>query len=347
MKVYNCGDSFTPRIGRALRLAETADGRGLCVVQYRTFRNDDPPRLAQVWNAACTGRGAVLLRHSSPLEHYVFAKPYFDPAGLILASDGAAPVGIAHAGFGATPDGSQISTEKGVICLVGVIPSHRRRGIGSELLRRCEDYLRQQGAKDLYAGGMAPLNPFYLGVYGGSSSPGFLMSDPAAEPFLARHGYRPCEFCQVFHCKLNHSYNVVDSRFANLRNRYDIRAQARGRPASWWQAAVLGPLEMLEFTVEDKATHEVLGRVSVWEMDGFSHRWNESALGLVDAEVREDMRRQGLGKYLFSQALRYLRDQYFTLAELQVPEQSEAGRKLCQSLGFKQVDTGRMYRKSN
>jgi len=315
------------------------------VVQYRTFRNDDPPRLAQVWNAAFTGRGSVQLRHSSPLEHHVFAKPYFDPAGLILALDGATPVGFAHAGFGPTSDGSQLSTDQGVLCMIGVIPSHRRRGIGSELLRRCEDYLRGRGAVELLAGGMPPLNPFYLGIYGGSDSPGFLLSDAAAEPFLARHGYRAQDVCHVFHCRLSHAYNVVDARFANLRNRFDIRAQARGRPASWWQAAILGPLEMLEFAVEDKTTHEIAGRVSVWEMEGFSHRWNESALGLVDVEVQEGMRRQGLAKYLLSQALRYLRDQYFTLAELQVPESNEAGRRLCQSLGFKQVDTGRMYRK--
>jgi ribosomal protein S18 acetylase RimI-like enzyme len=315
------------------------------VVQYRTFRNDDPPRLAQIWNAAFVGRGSVQLRHSSPLEHYVFAKPYFDPAGLSLALDGSTPVGFAHAGFGATQDGSRLSTDKGVLCLLGVVPSHRRRGIGSELLRRCEDFLRQGGASELYAGGMPPLNPFYLGVYGGSDSPGFLLSDAAAEPFLARHGYRPQEVRQVFHCRLSHSYNVVDARFANLRNRFDIRAQARGKPASWWQAAVLGPLEMLEFSVEDKTTHDILGRVCVWEMEGFSHRWNESALGLNEIEVREDMRRQGVAKYLLSQALRYLRDQYFTLAELQVSENNEAGRRLCQSLGFKQVDTGRMYRK--
>lgn len=317
------------------------------MVQYRTFRNDDPPRLAQVWNAAFTGRGAVQLRHSSPLEHHVFAKPYFDPAGLILAFDDATPVGFAHAGFGPTYDGSRLSTDQGVICLIGVIPTHRRRGIGSELLRRCEDYLRQRGATELYAGGMPPLNPFFLGVYGGSDSPGLLLSDAAAEPFLARHGYRAHAACQVFHCRLSHAYNVVDARFANLRVRYDIRAQARGRPTSWWQAAILGPLEMLEFSVEDKTTHEVAGRVSVWEMEGFSHRWNESALGLVDVEVCEGLRRQGLAKYLLSQALRYLRDQYFTLAELQIRESNEAGRRLCHSLGFKQVDMGRMYRKSS
>jgi ribosomal protein S18 acetylase RimI-like enzyme len=316
------------------------------VVQYRTFRNDDPPRLAQIWNAAFKERGAVQLRHSSPLEHFVFAKPYFDPSGLIIAFEGNAPIGFVHAGFGPAEDGANLSMVNGVLCIVAVIPSHRRRGIGSELLRLGEDYLRQRGAKELFAGPMTPLNPFYLGLYGGSDSSGFLASDSAAEPFLARHGYRAVEACHVFHCRLSHSYNVVDGRFAALRDRFDIRAQPRGRPANWWQAAVLGPLEMLEFCVEDQTTHEVVGRCSVWEMDGFSQRWNEAALGLVDVEIREDLRRQGLAKYLLSQALRYLRDQYFTIAELQVREGNEAGRKMCASLGFRQVDTGRLYRKA-
>lgn len=315
------------------------------MVQYRTFRNDDPPRLAQIWNAAFTGRGAVQLRHSSPLEHYVFAKPFFDPAGLIIAFDESLPIGFVHAGFGPVADGMKLSTQIGVVGLVGVIPSHRRRGIGSELLRHAEDYLRRRGAVEFFAGSQAPLNPFYFGLYGGSDSPGFLLSDTATEPFLARHGYRPFSACQVYHCRLSHSYNVADGRFAGLRNRFDIRAQPRGRPANWWQAAILGPMEMLEFSVEDKATHQIVARASVWEMDGFSHRWNEAALGLVDVEVQENLRRQGIGKYLLSQALRYLRDQYFTLAELQVRENDEAGRRLCLGLGFKQVDTGRSYRK--
>jgi ribosomal protein S18 acetylase RimI-like enzyme len=315
------------------------------VVQYRTFRNDDPPRLAQIWNGAFTARGAVQLRHSSPLEHYVFAKPYFDPAGLIIAFDEALPIGFAHAGFGPSTDGTKLSAEKGILCVVGVIPSHRRRGIGSELLRHAEDYLRRRGAAEFYAGPLAPLNPFYFGLYGGSDSSGFLLSDGAAEPFLARHGYRAFSACQVYHCRLSHSYNIADGRFAGLRNRFDIRAQPRGRPANWWQAAILGPMEMLEFSAEDKVTHQIVARASVWEMDGFSHRWNEAALGLVDVEVQENLRRQGIAKYLLSQALRYLRDQYFTLAELQVRDNDEAGKRLCAGLGFKQVDTGRSYRK--
>src|SRR5688572_10695523 len=57
----------------------------IAVVQYRSFRNTDPPRIVDVWNECFTGRGAVTLRNSTPLETLVFAKPIFDPAGFFLA----------------------------------------------------------------------------------------------------------------------------------------------------------------------------------------------------------------------------------------------------------------------
>src|ERR1700730_4195185 len=114
-------------------------GAKVClVIHYRSFRNDDPPALVQIWNEAFTGRGAVKLAHSSPLEFHVFAKPYFDPNGLILALDDRVPVGFGHAGFGPNETQSALGTATGVVCMLGVRPSHRRRGIGSELLRRCE-----------------------------------------------------------------------------------------------------------------------------------------------------------------------------------------------------------------
>ncbi len=172
------------------------------VVDYRIFRNDDPPALAAIWNETFTHRGAVYLRGTSALEHFLFAKPYFDPAGLILALDKGTPVGFAHAGFGPNAEETALSTDQGVTCLVAVRPGHRRQGIGSELLRRSEAYLRGRGAKSLAAGCLRPLDPFYLGLYGGGGAPGVLATDPDAEPFLVHHGYQAAETCPVFQRRL-------------------------------------------------------------------------------------------------------------------------------------------------
>src|SRR5262245_7178805 len=161
-------------------------------MRYRTFRNADPPALVALWNEALTRRGAVELRSHTPLENAVFNKPYFDPVGFLVAEDDDGHmVGFAHAGFGPSEDMSALDTDKGVICAIAVRPGNRRAGIGSELLRRAEVYLREHGAKSLRAGASRPDKPFYLGVYGGSNAPGFLHSDADIERFLVARGYTP------------------------------------------------------------------------------------------------------------------------------------------------------------
>jgi ribosomal protein S18 acetylase RimI-like enzyme len=314
------------------------------VVQYRRFRNNDPPGLVEIWNHAFTGRGAVQMRSSYPLERFAFAKAYFDPAGLVVAVDDDVRVGFAHAGFGPNATQSALSYESGVTCAIGVRPSHRRRGIGSELLRRCEQYLRERGARSIYAGPMSPLNPFYLGLYGGSEMPGFLASDDAAGPFFEDRGYKPYDTCVVFQRRLDQPITIADGRFPSLRRQFELRVTPRTGTTSWWQECVLGPLEPLEFRLEEVPNRRLAARAEVWEMETFSWTWGLPSVGIIDVEVRDNLRRQGVGKFLVANVLRYLQEQYFGLAEVQTPERNQSAVKLFRSLGFEQVDVGRMYR---
>jgi ribosomal protein S18 acetylase RimI-like enzyme len=315
------------------------------VVEYRTFRNTDPPGLAALWNEALTTRGEVRLRHSSPLENYVFSKSYFDPSGLFVAVENGDTVGFAHAGFGADSTLSTLSRAAGVTCAIAVRPSHRRRGIGSELLRACEKYLKVQGAQNLYAGPMAPLNPFYFALYGGSELPGFLASDKGVDPFLQQHGYRVHDTRHVFDRQLSQPIAVADGRFAGLRRQFDVRIVPRTGVRSWWEECTVGPVEIVDFRLEEKGTGHVAARASVWEMDLFSWCWNQPAIGIVDVDVAPEMRRQGLAKYLLTQVLRYLQEQFFGLAEVQSSAQNVAALNLYRSVGFEEVDVGHLYRK--
>jgi len=318
--------------------------KGLLVIHYRTFRNTDPPILAQLWNACFTERGAFACRGTTHLEYFLFAKPYFEAAGLILACDGEQPVGFAHAGFGPSADGASLNRETGILCLLGVHPNHRRQGIATDLLRRCEDYLRQHGARDLYAGPLGMFSPFGFGLYGGSQSPGFLDSDPLARLFLEARGYKVEKTCLVLQRPLDLPIVPSDGRFAAHRQRFEIHAGPY-HDASWWQECMLGPVELHDFRMRDKTTHRVLARANLWEMDTFNARWNEHAIGFVDLEVDADTRRQGLARFLLSQLLRHLQDQFFSLVEFQVLQDNLPCLQLLQSLGFQQVDTGRHYRK--
>jgi ribosomal protein S18 acetylase RimI-like enzyme len=315
------------------------------VIHYRPFRNTDPPALADIWNAAFTQRGAVRMRTSSPLEFYAYAKPYFDPAGLIVAEEDGVGVGFVHAGFGPNADETALATDNGVTCLVAVRPTHRRRGVGTELLRHSEAYLTGRGARTLYAGLMWPLSPFYYGLYGGSEASGILLSDAEAEPFLLSRGYQVAQTDLVFQRPLDGAVNVADGRFPALRARFEVNTVPPNGTASWYRECVHGPVELLEFRLEEKATGQVVARASVWEMEGFWRRWNEPVVGVLGIEVREDWRRKGLAKFLLTQLLRQLQEQYFAVAEVHVKEQNKAGVQLLRALGFEQVDAGRMYKK--
>jgi ribosomal protein S18 acetylase RimI-like enzyme len=274
------------------------------------------------------------------IEYFLFAKPYFDPAGVVLAYEEGKPLGFVLAGFGPNANGSALDYTSGVVCALGVVPERRRQGIGGELLRLAEDYLRGRGAARLLAGPMSPFNPYTFAIYGGSDSPGFLDSEPAARPFFEKQGYRVQETAVVLQRKLDVPLAVVDARFSAFRQRFEIHA--RSLPAAnWWQESVLGPIEMVEYVLVEKPSGARSARAVLWEMETFRPRWEDHAVGIYSLEVAPEQRRQGLGKFLLAQVLRHLQDQYFTLMEIQVRETNAAALALVGQLGFQTVDTGR------
>jgi ribosomal protein S18 acetylase RimI-like enzyme len=316
------------------------------VAEYRTFRNTDPPRLVTVWNEAFAGRGAVRLRSSLPLESHVFAKPYFDPAGLIVAEEHGVCAGFVHAGFGANAERTALSHQVGVTCILAVRPEHRRRGIGSELLRRSEEYLRQRGASELCAGQRPPADPFYLGLYGGAELPGFLDSDSHAGPFFLKHGYVAGLSTLVLQRRLNQPIKLLDPRAAGHRQNFDLDINtAPARKLTWWRGCTFGLMDPLLFALIDRLTGEAAASAFAYELDGFSWRWGQPTVGVVDLQVQPTLRRQGLARFLLTQILRYVQEQFFELVELHVGEGDTPALRLCQSLGFTQVDVGRVYRR--
>ena len=124
-------------------------------------------------------------------EQLIFSRLYFDYDGLIFAFDDGRPVGFVHAGFGPLDGQSyRLSTELGVVCLMMLEPGcSRNEEVAAGLMERAEGYLHRRGAKVLYGGCMNPLNPFYLGLYGGSELPGLLDSDKTARQACESRGY--------------------------------------------------------------------------------------------------------------------------------------------------------------
>jgi GNAT superfamily N-acetyltransferase len=314
-------------------------------ITYRTFRNSDPPRILRLWHQCDLGRGAARPSSIEAFESTNYAQPYFDPAGLIVAESEGELIGFSHAGFGFLPDRSAIDPRVGVVCVVMVRPDHRRRGIGRELVRRAEVYLRDRGTESILGGESRNSDPFYYGLYGGSRPSGFLQSDPLADPFFRSLGYEPVETVGVYQRDLRLQRDPVNMRLMNVRRSTElVVAEGLLQPTFWWYTH-MGRGDGLRFRLVDRKLQEPVAAVTVVGLDHYLGVWNERVVGLVDMFVREDRRGQGFGQTLLVETLRRLRQELITRAEIHVSDLNPFLSKAAVAAGFERIETGTVYRK--
>ena len=314
------------------------------VIEYRQFKNSDPPHILRMWNECQLGRSAAIGLRCDEFDELIIAQTYFDPAGMILACQDGQVVGFSHAGFGPNADRSALGSDEGIICAVMVHPRARRQGIGTELVRRAEQYLRSRGSTKIFAGGADPRDPFYCGIYGGSQSAGFLMSDAAAEPFFTKLGYAACEQHLVFQRSLGvGSADPVGARLVNVRRTTRLTALNHD-PKTWWWQTRYGRLDAMHLALVPRTGGTPLARISVVGLDRYVTSWGTRGIGLLGLYVSEANRQKGYGQALLVEVCRRVRDDMVQLAEAHAPKSDPAAIAVLESAGFKQIDVGQVYR---
>jgi GNAT superfamily N-acetyltransferase len=315
------------------------------MLTYRPFRNSDPPVLADLWRSRAGQPG--LLQPISPdlLEQLVFAKLYFDYGGLFIAWDDGQPVGFAHAGFGPTDDQSRISTEKGVTCMVLTRPGCAEAEVAAGLLDRCEEYLRARGAKTLYGGGLYPLNPFYLGLYGGSELPGVLDSDTVARGTLAMRGYQEVERTAILRRDLSGFEAPIDRRQMQIRRQMTVEVTNDAPTQTWWEACTFGEFDLTRFDLTPHGVTSPAATALFRSMEPGGTTSVGRAAGLLRLSVDLSYRRHGLAVFLLSEAFRQFLRQGIVSVEAQMPQTNSPALGLLQKLGFQQVDQAGVWKK--
>ncbi|HEY2147640.1 MAG TPA: GNAT family N-acetyltransferase [Pirellulales bacterium] len=315
------------------------------MIRYRSFLNDDPPRLAEIWRG-CAGRPGLAQPISTTMfDLVVLAKPYFDREGLILALDDERPVGFVHAGFGPNEDESGLSTEMGTTVLLLVVGHPEEQTIAAELLARSEEYLRRRGAKVLYGGGIRPLNPFYVGLYGGSELPGILDSEPQTQALFREHDYREIDRTIVLHRELMGFRPPVDRQQMQIRRNTDVEVLDDPRPRTWWEACIMSPFDRTVFQLRPRGGAAAVASATFWIMEPFAAARGVRTSGLIDVQVEPAERKKGLATYLVAESLRQLSEQGFAQAEVQTMQANTAALRMYRKLGFQQVDSGAVFRK--
>lgn len=281
------------------------------------------------------------------LERWVFSKSYFDHDGLIVAidEDSGRIQGYGLAGFAANEAMTELSFSEGVICSVAVRPTERRKGVGHGLVQKCEEYLAKPRSPHPRAGPVWPQCPFGFGLYGGTNCPGSWLRTPMPIRSSAPSGMLPHR----------RRWSISGSSISRSRSRthgsgcfvaatrFKCCGRQRSVPGGTTTCGAPSNRSSSAWWISCRIT--LRARAVVWELEGYSWRWGFPSAGILDIQVRTDLRRQGLAKLLVSQILRFLQDQFFGICELQADANRPEIVALCKSAGLDQVDVGTSYLK--
>lgn len=280
------------------------------------------------------------------LEYGVFAKMHFDRRGLIVATHDERPVGFVHAGFGPNDDGSQLDTSFGTTHVLMLHGSHRDEALADQLLVASEQYQRSRGASVFYAGGIQPLNSFYLGLYGGSEIPGVLATDELFNATCRRSNYEAVDEVCIYQSDLASFRPPMNREIRSLKRTTNIVEKIDPPSRSWWEACVWSGLQRDRFQLIDKYQDNVLATASFWDVQPLSTGWGMATAGLFELATHPDHRRRGAASYLLGEAARLLRRRGITTFEAQTMASNEAALRFYDKLGFIEVERGTVYRKA-
>ena len=314
---------------------------------FRPFRNSDPPRIAEIWRDQPPQRGLMQPVTAGLLEQLVFSKPYFDPDGLIVAAQRRyGPSASCMPALARTTSKPALTTDIGTTYQLMLRADHRNDALADELLARSEEYLRERGAKVIYAGGIRPLNAFYLGLYGGSELPGVLVERSRVQRGL------PAE-----RLSRNRSRASSCSSSWPASGRRSRATSGSCAAKSTCQEMHTPPVRIVVGSVHDRRLRadsflahaaggsEPLADVWFWDIEPLSTSWGAPTAGMFDLQRAERQRRKGLATFLLGEAFERLRNRGIVLVEAQTMQHNAPALALYEKLGFKKVDEGVVYRK--
>lgn len=269
---------------------------------FRTYRGGDEKQIVRTWNAAMPGDPIDLTVFGSK----VLCDPNFQAEGLRLAVLDDVVVGFALSIERKLPlVGIDLEPEVGWITALAVDPDHRRRGIGTELLRSAENFFLERGKRWVSVSAYAP-NYFWPGVDRVTYPEGLSMLESngygteyeavSMDKHLVAYAY-PDDVKQLVKQREQEGY-----RFIPLTWEYVVEligfANSRFNP-DWGRAirdGLSGRLTLDQCRIATNPTGSIVGFALYGAYDGMLERFGPFG-------VDEGERGKGLGKILLHETL--------------------------------------------
>jgi ribosomal protein S18 acetylase RimI-like enzyme len=213
------------------------------------------------------------------------------------------------------------------------------------LVEHCEAYLREHGSQLIYGGGMYPINPFYLGLYGGSELPGVLKSDASFTAAIQEAGYTESDRCTILQLQLDGFRPIVNRQQLQVRRNSRLETTFDPPSRNWWEACTNVDAERLRFDLFLADQGDPRAGVTFWNMELFYRRQGQRTFGLTELHVDEPLRRHGYAIFLISEAIKQLAAFGVSSIEVQTMHRNRPALELYTKLGFVEIDEGVVYRR--
>jgi len=288
------------------------------MLTVRSFRNEDPPRLLELWQKTQCHRNSVVPVFPlslNQLQMQMLGLPMLDARSVMLAFEDDKPVGYIHTAFAPTADGYNLDYTTGQICFLCVDPECPNvSSIAAKLIGAGEKYLSDLGAQTIFGGSPSPSAPFYTGYYGGGEAVGILRSDEAVVNAFRESHYQIHHETTWFHYNLR-NYDTADAAdTVRFHEECEMEVSEIHLAKSWWEGCTFANGVWFDAVVYLLKTKRPIARLrtritypdteNILMM--YSGNWLAS---LIELRIHPDFTNKGIAQCLLDELVRYLASQ--------------------------------------
>lgn len=325
------------------------------MLTIRSFRNEDPPRLLELWRKTqqrLDGFAPLFSPSHNQLQAQILGLPMFDNRSIMLAFDGDTPVGYVHTTLAPTENGHSLDPTTGQICFLCVDPKyHDASGVAAALVRAGEDYLSGLGTKKNYGGSPSPSAPFYTGFYSGGEAIGILDSDTVVINAFHEANYQVHQKTTWFHFDLRNYSPTTTPEMVALYAELAVDIHEVPGAKTWWEGCIQANgiwLDAMAYQVRtNRPVARLRTRVSYPDTEHILVMYGGNWLAsLMELRVHSDFANDGTKKYLLEEMVRYLASQNQVVQiEAHVSEDSPLFG-LLRSQSWQERDSGSVFVKN-
>ena len=319
------------------------------MLTVRHFRNEDSPKLLEIWQKRRHGPGQSRFFSMSmeKLDIGPLAMPFFNRHWIQLAFADDRPVGFVQAGLGPNGSGSDLSSDTGHIAMVVIDPECPEPvAVCGKLIQASERVLADSGVCRIYGGSPHPSLPFYLGLYGGAEPIGVFDADTAVGEAFRSLGYGVYQKTIRFQRELTNYFPPFLPTMLPWKSKLRLIIDDWPTAKNWWDALSLVRPNWMESTAILKESDIPIAQIRLHANEPeegpiYRNSWN---IALMDLRVHPNFRRQGVGTYLLAETLRYLiAKSRAARVEAHVAENHSELCGLLKSLDWSEVETGTIF----